>query len=79
MHINYHEFIDNNYEPLDLLDTVEGYIKVEDIVIEGVTGYQGEYDEDSIDGDTGVLFENEEGEIQFMSHIYILNLESEGF
>lgn len=58
---------------------MEGYIRVEGIVIEGVTSYQGYYDEDSLDGDTGILFEDEEGEIQFMSHASITNIESGGF
>lgn len=76
--MEYYEFIESGFMPLDVLKTVtEGVVKIEAVVLDGETNY--EVADEDFDGDTGVLFENEYNELQFISHGEVEGLAHGGF
>jgi hypothetical protein len=74
--MEYYEFLEKGFESLDLVVTDEGIIRVEDIVVDGDTDYDTDID---FDGNTGLLYEDDDGELQFISYEYVIGSQNEGF
>lgn len=76
-YIEYFAFLEKDINALDILATCEaGYVKVEAVVLDGETEHETNI---NFEGDTGILYENEEEELIFISHCEIIGLVSEGY
>lgn len=74
--VNYFEFKDKNISTLDIIATCDnGYVRVEAVVVDGET----EYTDEEYDGETGILYVNEDEEVVFLPHYELFGLETEGY
>ena len=77
--MDYYKFIEKDLQVTDIVATCDsGYVKIEAIVIDGETQYEDASDDD-LEDLTGIIFENEYGELEFICHSEILGLDTEGF